>query len=342
MNVWSKVLVVLNLLFTLGFLWLALATLNTQQHWRTQVNRNEAGIEQQVNGQPSQAQLHSDILSQRVKLDQVTLDRGRVWTNVGVKTLGEDGSAALVVATPDPNQLAPNMIVYAFALSGWPPNEGAYLGRFKVAGVGEGGSVAIEPMTNLAPAELQRLNFAGNQGNWTLFEVLPSDENDLFDSLTPEQRRQVLPAELVNEYERHGQPAQATDPEVQVLNGNFQRIPRDYSVLLRQYERQITAKRDEIVAGQADLAAMQTTIADAQRQIEYRRNEIVELQAELDESTAERDLIVAHREALDAELAQTDAAIGGALASAKRNADLWDQKQMAAAAEIDRRAPPVP
>ena len=83
MSIWSKVLISLILVATLPFFYLSLRLLKTNQAWRSEVQQVAAGSRpSQVDGPPDLTTLTEEVRVANVKLHDVVVDRGRVWTSV--------------------------------------------------------------------------------------------------------------------------------------------------------------------------------------------------------------------------------------------------------------------
>lgn len=210
---------------------------------------------------------------------------------------------------------------------------GAYLGQFKVVGIGETG-VALQPTTKLAPHALERL--VASRGPWALAEVLPADRHDLFDPDNPAHMA-LLPESTRREYEKDGKPAEPNDPPEQVVDGMFVRTLRDYDVWLLENARLRTIEIDQYEAAKKDLQYIQAAHQDALVQEQARRDEIAALETELAKYTRERDAVVAHEEKVTKMLAEVEAAIERLFAENKRLAaelaEIQSAKPAPAAAE---------
>jgi len=206
---------------------------------------------------------------------------------------------------------------------------GAYLGQFKVVGIGETG-IALAPTYKLTPTALARLT--ENKGPWMLADVLRTDRHDIFDPDNPAHMA-MLPESTRREYEKDGKDAQPDDPQEQVVEGKYVRKLRDYDVIFRENARLRTIEIDQLEAAKKDLAYITKAHQDALAQEQTRRDQIAALEAELAKYTRERDAIVKHEEQLAAKLAEVQAGIARLFAENKRLAGELAEAQSAPPAE---------
>src|SRR5664279_5049794 len=151
MSIWSKVLVGLIMASVLPFFYLSVRLLKTNQAWRTQVNAWEKKLKETEEGNPAAGKLSMSDLSRAVEnektlLHDIIADRGRVWTGVKPEKFDTStGVGAVIVDAPNPNQIQPKMIVFAFSGA-------TYLGEFFVTDV-QAAKVSLR--TNLAMSARQ-------------------------------------------------------------------------------------------------------------------------------------------------------------------------------------------
>lgn len=337
MSIWSKVLVVLILLATLPFLYLAMMTLKVNANWRAIANDKEKQIREIA---PVVEQLQADLRKNKTAIHDVLVDRGRVWYNAVPKNFNK-GAAVVQIDNPTPHGILDKTVLYVFDAR--PKQEGgAYLGEFKVTGVDEKAKqIQLQETMRLLPHQVQHLQNS-TKGPWTLYEVMPGDRPDLLAQLPPNELDALLPADVRKEYAKDGQPAEAGDAPERVVNGKYQRALRDYSELFHELDRQLSVMRDEQAAAEKDLAAVTTAHADALKQVAFTDAEIKDLQAELDRSNKERAVVTAHRKALEASLASAKAELQKTLDENKQLAGEITNHQLQAAARIDNFTGPVP
>jgi hypothetical protein len=336
MSIWSKVLVGLILVTVLPFFYLSVRLLKTNQAWRTQVNAWEKKVREMEDGNPALAKLSMSDLTRALEnektlLHDVVADRGRVWTGVKPERPFDaaTGEGAVIVDTPNPHQIQPKMILFAFSGSN-------YLGEFIVTNV-EAAKVSLRKNLEMSDRQLKRL--AAATGEWTLTEVMPIDRHDIFAGMEKEALEKALPAESLKEYLKDGQPKEDNDPPDRVVDGKYERQLHDYVLIFHELAREITVAIDLREAAQKDAASLAAAVADAQKQVAFHEVEIKELKDELAHSEQERKLINAEEQALVQSLAATRAEIKATLAENRQLAVKWSNKQNAAAEEINKRAP---
>lgn len=349
MNIWGKVFVGLILATSLPFFYLAARTLKTHQYWKEEARSYVQPLEDTLaenellmDGDPAAAgaggagQGRLGIRQLTVAMHDVLVDRGRAWKGcIPSEIVGQTGAATVQVESPDPHQIQSNVVLYVFEerpiLEG-----GGYLGEYKVAGV-NGKEVSLVPTMTLSQRELDRIK--NTQGTWAFYERMPADRYTMFSGLDRGQLDALMPgvpAEVREEYLKHGQPAAPDDPPDRVADGKYQRQLRDYALLFHDLHRQAWARRDEIAAATTDKEFADRARDDTQRQVQLRQAEIDDvLKPELKESLAERDTIQAHHLALDAELAAVQAEVAKALAANQKLAEEWTALQLEAAQRIN-------
>jgi hypothetical protein len=338
MSIWSKVLVGLIMASVLPFFYLSVRLLKTNQAWRTQVNAWEKKLKETEEGNPAAGKLSISELSRAVEnekavLHDIVADRGRVWTGVKPEKFDSaTGVGAVVVETPNPHQIQPKMIVFAFS-------GGNYLGEFFVTEV-QAAKVGLR--SNLALSDRQSKRLAAATGEWTLTEIMPIDRHDVFAKMDQAALEKALPAESLQEYLKDGKPADANDPPARKNGENYERQLHDYGLIFHEMGREITVEIDLVEAAKKDAASLAAAVADAEKQVKFHEAEIKELKAELAHSEQERKLIVAEEQTLRSSLTATRAAIKASLAENRQLAVKWSNKQTAAAEEINRRAPAPP
>jgi len=336
MSIWSKVLVGLIMVAALPFLYLSVRLLKTNQAWRTQVNLWEKKVVETEDGNPalgkqSLSDLARAVQTQRVELHDVTSDRGRVWTGVKPERAfnAATGEGAVIVDVPNPHQIRPKMVVFAFDAT-------SYLGEFYVTEVAEA-KVGLAPNMRMSERQLKRL--AASPGDWSLTELMPIDRSDLFAGLDKEALEKIVPAESLDEYQKDGQPAEPSASPDRVVDGKYERQLFDYNLLFHELDREITVAIDLKEAAIKDLASLTAAVLDAKKQVLFHEAEIKDLKTELARSEKERTLIAGEQKALQQSLATTRADIKASLAENRQLAIQWATMQATAAQEINRRAP---
>ncbi len=298
MSIWNKVLVGLIAVAALGFWYMSMRTLKTQQYWRELVGDFRDRIEQveQQNARLREGQEEDGklvvmgIRQTRLGLEKVLMDRGRAWYNCtpeATPLTAQTGEVRVTTDLPDPHGITVNTVLYVFEQQ--PVQEGgAYLGPFVVDQVAAK-QVALKPAFKFAPAELQRL--ARSQGPWVMYDKLPVDNYYLFAELDEDALRKLLPAASIEDYLRHGEAAAWEDVEQWGVDGTvvdengvpllddqgrkiadrdgvFQRRLRDYAALLHaapygeEYEAHIPSRRSQ-------LTLLTDLIASMERNVQY-------------------------------------------------------------------------
>lgn len=335
MSIWSKVLVVLILLATLPFLYLAMMTLKVNANWRKSANDKEKQIAEIA---PVIEQFQADLRKNKTAIHDVLVDRGRVWYNAVPKNFNK-GAVVVQIDNPTPHGILDKTVLYVFDAR--PKQEGgAYLGEFKVTGVDEKAKqIQLQETMRLLPHQVQHLQNS-TKSAWTLYEVMPGDRPDLLAELPPNVLDALLPPETRKEYAKDGQPAEPGDAPERVVDGKYRRQLLDYSEFFHELDRQLSVMRDEEAAAKKDLAAVTTAHADALKQVAFTDAEIKDLQVELDRSNKERAVVTAHRQALETSLASAKAELQKKLAENQQLAEDITRNQVQAAARINAETGP--
>jgi hypothetical protein len=159
---------------------------------------------------PELRRMGIEQLKQQIR--QLREDRGRIWEGQG-KFSGN--GAAVTVTIPDPHNISPNTILYAFEKK----DQGLFLGEFKVTNVADK-VITLESTVTLTEDEKKR--YAGRDGDWILSDKPPVDSHEAFAGLPREELIKLLPAKsadvfanpdtehaaLVAEFENDGKTAQ--------------------------------------------------------------------------------------------------------------------------------------
>lgn len=347
MSILSRVLAGFIFVACLVFFYSAARTLQTHQSWRekamtleqqleTTLAQNERFVEGDQNS--------PGIRELSVQLHDIIVDRGRVWYGAMPGPIDDTGATSVTIEDPVPHGITGNAILYVFEESTVEPAErfGNYLGAFKVAGVteadpqqeGQAGQIALVPATPLPPAKLDRLKVSA--GPWALYEMMQRDRNDLFASMDEAELRAILPDSSVAEYLKHGNPAEATDPAERTdEEGNYVRQLRDYSVLMRELDRQMILLRDRIASSESSLAALKFANADSEKQETFRNTEITELTEFLKEKRHELKAVEDYKQKLEMALQKANQAVAENLAVSQALQEELSRLQLAAAEAIE-------
>ncbi|MEX0938512.1 MAG: hypothetical protein WDZ59_11685 [Pirellulales bacterium] len=303
-----------------GFAVLAAATLKIHAKYRTQISSLEqeiAAVETDVkalrHGTDDASLIASLDLEQggtldlRNEIEQITITRGRRWSDVEPGQAQDDGTIQVTIEQDAPLNLEPGITLFVFEQG--PVTEGRrYLGELTVEGV-EGGTVTLRPTVRLSDAERQRL--ADSTTAWSLYETMPPDRHDLFASLTDEELAAMLPEESLSQYVRHGDPATPDDPPERVKEVTpegqdapqqiYDRRLRDYEYLFHELLRQRSVNEDAIAQAERDLAHLEAARARADAEVQYRQQEKTKLADDLARFQYELAILKRHLDAVSAQ-----------------------------------------
>ena len=360
---WTQLVLVLFIFFSaIGYLFLGAETMRIHRNLRAGIPNLE---KQLVRFQQENEELRSGVgdklgiqeLEHRVQI--LSRERGRVWRNVmPAGQVDPQGRVAVEIAKPQPHGLSQDAIVYAFE-AGNPnaadPAGGAqYLGEFRVTAADAGGA-SLEPVLLIDNRAGQRL--VDSQGPWSLYETMPIDRHRLFAAYPEEQLREMLPAESVEEYLRHGTEATNDDdqwhvtgldadgkrvgPENidQAVKRLYDRSLRDYAFLFSELasEKVVILAQQEAVA--QDNERLTKAIASAKATGQFRQQQIDTLNNDLSAMKQDRAAIEAHRDAVLELLSHDRELVEGYLQSNTSLANQLTQQQLNRREEINRRAP---
>lgn len=362
MSTTSKVLVGFIAVLLLVFYYLAARTMSVHQELRNNIARLEQDIER---AKVEIARLRGDVpgaeanLRQlQVELNKLTVDRGRVFTDVVPQNVAADPAQGKVTITIDRRITDPEAATVAPPEDGSAPvyqiddsavlyvfdsrplaDSGYYLGQFKVIGLGED-NVVLENTQKVTDERIQRIqDAAAAEGpKWDLYETMPADRHDVFAGLSEEESEALfsnLPPEVQEEYRRDGAEAQDTDPPERVVDGKYDRRLRDYRVIFNDYSRERSVLIDKIAAAQKDLAYLESAVRDSKVQDEHRRADIKRLKAEKAAATTERDTVNGYRQVLADRLNAVRQETEETLQENKRLAAIWTEWQRNAARQVD-------
>ncbi|MGQ9504139.1 MAG: hypothetical protein ACUVQG_02680 [Thermogutta sp.] len=330
MSIWNKILICLILLASLAMWYLGMRALATHRAWRTAVRKLQAELAQLeaeqtrlINGDATT----KGIRQLQVELAKYTQQRGRVWNacrpiRVDVRSDPQAGPVAQVslsvdrlglAGLQDVQELPVDSLVYLFDEREIQQG-GVFLGAFRVAAVtprqqDQPAMVQLESVFHLTNREVQRLQAAfqaAQQGGigWTLCELLPKDDHEIFAGLDANSLAQILPKSVLDEYVQDGKPSDPNNPN----SPPFFRKLRDYESAIRYLSLKRAALIDQVVALQSDTKRLDAAIADAQRETQARDQEIAQFKQELQRAEQERDLAVNHLKAVEQCLSRMTAA----------------------------------
>ena len=297
MSIWNKVLVLLICLVAPAFFYFSARALSTHKHWRESAQKHDqriAALETEADvllngkkGDESQPGLRKTQLA----LYEALIGRGRVWYNCMPKKI-DPKTFEIAVSTdvPAPHGITDKTVLTVFDEQDFAAG-GRYLGQFVVRQVDEKNKqVVFAPVTNLDPAALQRIaKSVESKKPWTLCEIMPSDNHDIFAGMKPEQLAKMLPQASLDEYAKDGQ-----DKYVRQL--------RDYQFLFDNLDSQHKTLIEARNAALLNKNLMDEAVADAKKQVQFRQEEIASLRKEVAEVSRERDVILAHQKSLESEI----------------------------------------
>lgn len=252
------------------------------------------------------------------RLQIVTRERGRVWR--GVLPSGQvspQGETPVEIPAPSPHGLEKDAIVYAFETgnpnTADPFNGPQYLGEFRVKDAQAGG-VLLESVLLLGNRERERL--ARSQVPWSLYETMPIDRHRLFANIPAESMSQLLPAESVEEYLRHGSEATPDDDQWHVIGIDaegkrvgpenmdqavkrlYDRSLRDYSYIFNQLAGEMIVALAKQRAVAEDNAKLVQSLEGAEETSQFRQQQIDALNRDLTGMKTDRSTIEEHRDAI--------------------------------------------
>ncbi|NOY40212.1 MAG: hypothetical protein GXP26_00040 [Planctomycetes bacterium] len=339
---WTQLaLVVCIELAGVGFLFLAAETVRVHYVLRAKIPKLETDLvaanerhENLIHG----AGDTQGVLDFEHRLQIIARDRGRVWNQVmPASEVDNEGRVEVEITQPQPHGLAEGSIIFAFesneALAALPsdPNDPSsledtseppvpaaddstnkqYLGEFRVIEANETG-VVLEPVLLINQRTGRRL--AESLGPWSLHETMPADRHSIFASMTEEELRQLMPAETIEEYIRHGTPATPDDDKFERvgLDENDERVGpddldkavkflydrplRDYAYLFAELAQQRVLLQTRILATTEDNAKIVESIKSAERLGKFRQKQKQLLAIDLEGMQQDRKAIEAHRD----------------------------------------------
>ncbi|MBD13933.1 MAG: hypothetical protein CMJ72_02065 [Planctomycetaceae bacterium] len=360
---WTQILLVTCILFAAtGVLYMATETASMHQELRSGIPRLEkqlATLEQQnellLKGSDDQKGIRE--LDHRLQI--VFRERGRVWRQVQpTGQIDNQGRIQVEILNPQPHGLDQDAIVFAFETG--PPNNDSpangpqYLDEFRVVSV-EANGVTLESVHLLLDPRKREL-LARSKGPWSLYETMPADRHKLFANYTDEELQQMLPAATVEEYIRHGKPANDDDDQWHVigLDENDQRVAenidqavkklydrtlRDYAYLFSDLARQHVVMLAEIRSVSEDNKRIETALKSAEELSAFRTEESENLAQDLNGMQQDRAAIEKHRDQLTQVLAHAKSRIDDLLTKNIEMANQYTQIQLSQMKSINALAP---
>lgn len=359
MSIWNKVLISLLLLASLAMWYFGMRALATHRAWRSAVNKLQSDLaqlekerERLINGDGST----KGIRQLQVELAKYTLQRGRIWhgcrpMQANVRQDPQAGFVAQVSVAvdrlglsglTDVQELPVDSAVYLFDERDVQQG-GSYLGAFRVAAVtprqgDQPAMLQLESIGFLTGREVQRLQAsvqAAQQGpqGWTICELLPKDDHEIFANVDPQLLAQILPKDVVDEYVRDGKPSDPNNPQ----SPPYFRKLRDYEIALRNLSFYRAKLIDQIAALTADKNRLDASLADAKREEQVRDQEIAQLKQQLTRMEFERDLAQSHLKAVEDTLARVQKARDELVQQNRQTAEELARAQLMARELIEQR-----
>jgi hypothetical protein len=232
---------VLCFMGALTFTVFAAMTLKTHMAWRTEVNKLDADLEQQLAAKEiiqfgdvkKVLDQEVNLRSVKAEIGRILIDRGRVWNNCVPGNF--DGMSVTVQTAPlnpadgqavRPNNIQPQAVLHLFKevnnADGFRV-PGAYLGEFSATAVTET-SVTLQPTIPLDEQQLAAIK-TNDSPAWMIYEILPIDGHEFFKGMSREQLMALMPQgnipqatydAMIEAYVRNGTPALPDDPPLDV------------------------------------------------------------------------------------------------------------------------------
>ena len=257
MSTLGKVVLVFVLLSTLGMFYLSAQTLRLHKTHREKALEYKVQIAKK---QEAKEKTLAALVLERRKLNAVTVNRGRVWDGC---TIVQKNAGELVVQVPDaemPHGLTDKNVMYIFQQA--PPDvevQGIhvagrplyYLGEFLVVGAAaDNPQIRLQPSERFTTEQQQRLTQA--VGAVALCEKMPVDLHFVWERIRQEDADNLpqyfaapVGPETIQQYARHGQPANDMDPEDQVMLKV--RFTKDYVELTAAQKQEATRLNFRVV-----------------------------------------------------------------------------------------------
>jgi len=360
---WSQLVLVLSVvLAATGFFVLAAETVRVHHVLRAKLPKLEKNLatllaqnEKLLNGSADTA----GLLDLQHQWKMLSRERGRVWRDVQPSgEVSDQGIVQIEIAQPQPHGLEQNSIIYAFESGEVNPTDPAtgrqYLGEFRVVETTETGAT-LEPVLLIDQRTGQRL--VDSKGPWNLYETMPADQHKLYANLTEEQLRQLLPADSVEDFVRHGSPATPDDDEWHKIGLNedgervgpenldlavkflYDRPLRDYAYLFSELAQQRVVLQASQQAVTQDMAKLVVALESAKQLGAFHKQELTDFASDLAGMKADRLAIETHRDLVLQQLATVKQQIEQLLARNVEFADQLTQRQLGLLETINSTAP---
>ncbi|HEV3338937.1 MAG TPA: hypothetical protein VG125_01230 [Pirellulales bacterium] len=344
MSIWSKVLLGLIFVVSLGMFYLAVSTLAANRAWREAAKSYDAPLER-ARKEAAQIEEGNDSATPPVpspsqldvKLHDLMVGRGKVWRGCVRRNADANLQLLVEVPVPDPHLINDKMVLYVFEEG----EGGHYLGEYKVTGLAEKQVTLAPTMIPPIPKLLDQLRgrIAASAVQWSLYEKLPTDRHDVFRGYNQAQLAQAMPGvppQVLEEFLRDGSDTQAGDAPERVIKGKYERMLRDYGVHFHELSGEIAQLRDQIAAAKTDKAIAEKLRADTEKETEARQTLIDKtLKTELAEVKQELGVITAHRDHLTEKFEAVIKLVKQTLAQNKRLLERWREIQISTAKRLN-------
>jgi hypothetical protein len=363
MSIWNKILLGLIAVASLGFFYTASRTLRTYEFWCKKREAFRAALEKVQNDNEALRYADYDhkfpnstvtvgIRGLQSELEQLQTNRGRIWEKCAPAIDARDAQSISVGVTtvqPNPNGISLKMILYAFE-DGDDQHVGRYLGEFKVMQAGDN-KVVLKPAGAMTEIEIRRL--MASKGPWTLYELMPADQHELFVDMPDDRKKALLPEASVSEYLRDGQAAQPEDPpeckldipikakpgkeELGVPDGKYHRLLRDYKRIFTACRTDRILFNDSREALTRDNNYLAEASKDAQVQTQFAQDAMDKLKKSFSNAREQQTAVQGYMSVLQTRCARFKKLVDDAIEQNKKTADDIRRSQIEAARLIEQR-----
>jgi hypothetical protein len=293
MSIWNKILLGLILVSLLAFFYISARMLKTQKYWSELAGKFETRIGEL---QKEDKDLQPNIEQMRSELKKLSVDRQRVWYDcdpaVNINRQTGAVSVAVKIEKPSPSGISKGSILHVFEAAGT-AQKGRYLGEFKATAAADK-QITLEPAFNLTSADLEKLATAKKP--WNLYDSLPHDSHEILAQLNEQDKKAMLPPDVVEEYIKDGQAA--------ADGKTYERPLRNYNYLFDAYRMKITELADQEQAMVRDWQLVKAAQEDALRQVQFYQKQATVTKALRDKFISQRDAVMAHLDKVKEKLAE--------------------------------------
>jgi len=358
MSVWNKILLGLVAIASLVFFHAALRTIKTFKYWsglaatfelKLATARSEIVSLRTADHENPRPDTTFGVQQLHFDLDRMLSNRGRIWANCQKKgniQLGKDGRAEVTV-TCDEGNFSDNMLLYLFE-DGDEQSPGKYLGEYIVKAISQSGQSApsLVLVSTTQPMKTQFDNLNASKMPWVLYEMMPSDQHELFATLPDDLRKKSFPEP------DPGLPKAAQDewkvkkwwlPEEFYLDGKevngktYRRKLRDYLEIMRVCEVERTLYDDRLNALKRDEGDLEAAKADSLLQEKFANEEKAQALKEQEWEAKQRKAAADYYADLQTMLNNNETEVKNLIDANARYAQQIAKIQKEAAEQIDRR-----